>query len=149
ETLTFRGSYGQGFRAPGLNILTQKTTFSAEPVNDPVSCQMLGEPDDCSLQVDTYFQASPNLASEQSTQWSVGFVWDPLEWLDISVDSCGIEVVDSTSSLRARDIITSGLDPAAYGPIPPGFSIGRRDSGAINYIIAGYANEGTVTTKRV
>ncbi|MDX5466613.1 MAG: TonB-dependent receptor, partial [Cyclobacteriaceae bacterium] len=32
ETLTVRGSFGQGFRAPGLDILTQKTTFSAEPV---------------------------------------------------------------------------------------------------------------------
>ncbi|HLS84575.1 MAG TPA: TonB-dependent receptor [Arenimonas sp.] len=149
DTLTFRGSYGQGFRAPGLDILTQKTTFSAEPVNDPVSCQVLGEPDDCELQVDTYFMANPNLASEQSTQWSIGVVWDPLEWLDLSLDYYHIEVEDSISSIGAQDIINSDLDPATYGPIPPGFSIVRRDSGAINFINAGYGNEGTVTTKGI
>ena len=44
DNLTFRGSYGQGFAAPGLDSLTQKDTFSAEPVNDPASCEALGEP---------------------------------------------------------------------------------------------------------
>ena len=43
----------------------------------------LGEPSTCQLQVDTYFQANPNLESEQSTQFSIGAVWDPLEWLDV------------------------------------------------------------------
>ena len=35
DNLTFRGSYGQGFRAPGLDILTQADSFSAEPVRLP------------------------------------------------------------------------------------------------------------------
>ena len=149
ETLTFRGSFGQGFRAPGLDILTQKTTFSAEPVNDPQSCAALGQPTNCQLQVDTFFQANPDLASENSTQYSVGVVWDPLEWLDFSLDYYDIEVEDSISQISAQDIINSDLDPGTFGPIPPGLSITRRPNGAIDEIVGGYANQGTVTTSGI
>ncbi|MBW8312396.1 MAG: TonB-dependent receptor [Rhizobium sp.] len=149
DTLTFRGSYGQGFRAPGLDILTAKPSFSAEPVNDPVSCIENGSPSTCSLQVDTYYISNPGLSSEQSTQYSIGAVWDPLEWLDMSVDYYSIEVEDSISAISAQDIINSDLDPANFGPIPPGFSIVRGVSGAIREITAGYANQGTITTTGV
>jgi len=149
ETLTFRGSYGQGFRAPGLDILTQKPSFSAEPVNDPVSCLNNGAASTCSLQVDTYYISNPDLGSEQSTQYSVGFVWDPLEWLDVSLDYYNIEIEDSISSISAQDVINSDLDPARYGPIPPGLSIIRRADGSVREITAGYANQGTVTTNGV
>jgi len=146
ENLTLRGSYGQGFRAPGLDILTQKTTFSAEPVNDAQSCVALGQPTNCQLQVDTYFQANPQLESEQSTQFSVGAVWDPLEWLDFSVDYYAIEVENTINQITPQAIINSDLDPATYGPIPPGMSITRRANGSIDQIIAGYANQGTLDT---
>ncbi|MFY2762936.1 TonB-dependent receptor plug domain-containing protein [Arenimonas sp. MALMAid1274] len=149
DTLTFRGSYGQGFRAPGLDILTQKTTFSAEPVNDPQSCVALGQPSTCQLQVDTFFAANPDLDSENSTQYSVGVVWDPLEWLDISVDYYNIEVENSISQIGAQDVINSDLDPATFGPIPPGLSITRRANGAIDEIVGGFANQGTVTTRGI
>ncbi len=149
ETLTSRGSYGKGFRAPGMDILTQKDSFSAEPVNDPVSCVQQGSPSTCSLQVDTFYIANPDLASEQSTQYSVGLVWDPLEWLDFSVDYYNIEVEDSISAISAQDIINSDIDPATYGPIPPGLSITRRANGAVDEITAGYANQGTVTTSGI
>ncbi|OHE79310.1 MAG: hypothetical protein A2X76_00510 [Lysobacterales bacterium GWF1_69_6] len=146
DTLTLRASYGEGFRAPGLDILNAKTSFSAEPVNDAASCAALGEPSTCQLQVDTYFQANPNLASEQSTQFSVGAVWDPLEWLDLSVDYYNIEIENTISQITPQAIINSDLDPDTYGPIPPGMSITRRPNGAIDEIIAGYANQGTLET---
>ncbi|MBY4597437.1 TonB-dependent receptor [bacterium BD-1] len=146
DTLTLRGSFGQGFRAPGLDILNAKTAFSAEPVNDAASCAAVGEPSTCQLQVNTYFQANPNLSSEQSTQFSVGAVWDPLEWLDLSVDYYNIEIEDSISQITPQAIINSELDPVTYGPIPPGMSITRRADGSIKEIVAGYANQGTLET---
>jgi iron complex outermembrane receptor protein len=146
ENLTFRASFGQGFRAPGLDILTQASSFSAEPVNDPQSCVALGQPSTCQLQVDTFFQANPNLASEQSEQWSVGVVYDPTEWLDLSLDYYSIEVEDTISQIGAQDIINSDLDPATYGPIPGGLSITRLPNGRITRIVAGYANQGTLST---
>lgn len=146
ENLTLRGSYGEGFRAPGLDILTQKTTFSAESVNDPQSCAALGEPTTCQLQVNTFFQANPELESEQSRQFSVGAVWDPLEWLDFSIDYYAIEVENTINQITPQSIINSDLDPAQFGPIPPGMSITRMANGAIDQIIAGYANQGTLDT---
>ncbi|KFL36030.1 TonB-dependent receptor plug domain-containing protein [Arenimonas donghaensis] len=146
DNLTLRGSYGQGFRAPGLDILTQKTTFSAEPVNDAQSCIALGQPSTCQLQVDTYFQANAELESEQSTQFSIGAVWDPLAWLDFSLDYYNIEVENTINQITPQAIINSDLDPATYGPIPPGMSITRRANGSIDQIVAGYANQGTLET---
>ncbi|MBP6597318.1 MAG: TonB-dependent receptor, partial [Arenimonas sp.] len=147
DNLTFRGSFGQGFAAPGLDILTQKPTFSAEPVNDPASCVALSAAPTCQLQVDTFFLANPDLASENSDQFSVGFVYDPFEWLDISLDYYNIEVENTISQIGAQDIINSDLDPGTFGPIPPGLSIVRNpNNGAIRNITAGYANQGTLAT---
>jgi iron complex outermembrane receptor protein len=147
DNLTFRGSYGQGFRAPGLDILTQKTTFSAEPVNDPQTCVAFAQPTGCQLQVDTFFQANPDLVAEDSTNYSLGVVYDPFEWLDVSLDYYNIEVEDTISQITAQDVINSDLDPATYGPIPPGVSIVRAPiTGAILEINSGYVNAGTLST---
>ncbi len=149
DNLTVRASWGQGFRAPGLDILTQARSFSAEPVNDPQSCAAQASPSTCQLQVDTYFIANPSLSSEQSDQFSVGLVYDPFEWLDLSVDYYNIKVADTISQISAQDIINMDLDPASWGAIPAGLSITRRADGSIDEIVAGYANEGDLKTDGV
>ncbi|HRF83455.1 MAG: TonB-dependent receptor [Xanthomonadales bacterium] len=149
DNLTVRASWGQGFRAPGLDILTQARSFSAEPVNDPKSCAAQAQPSTCQLQVDTYFIANPSLSSEQSDQYSVGFVYDPTDWLDLSLDYYHIEVADTISQISAQDIINMDLDPAEWGSIPAGLSITRRADGSIREITAGYANEGDLQTNGV
>lgn len=147
DNLTFRGSWGQGFRAPGLDILTQAPSFSAEPVNDARSCQALGQAATCQLQVDTYFIANPSLASEHSDQYSLGVVYDPTDWLDLSLDYYNITVEDTISQIGAQDIINSDNNPGTYGPIPPGMTIERNPTnGAIEEIYAGYANAGDLKT---
>ena len=146
DNLTFRASWGQGFRAPGLDILTQARSFSAEPVNDPQSCAALGQPATCRLQVDTYFIANPSLASEHSDQFSIGLVYDPTDWLDLSVDYYNIKVEDTISSIGAQDIVNMDTDPANWGAIPAGLSLTRNAAGRITEIVAGYANEGDLET---
>lgn len=146
DNLTFRGSYGEGFRAPGLDILTQKPTFSAEPVNDPRSCVALSALPTCSLQVDTFFIANPDLLPEESEQYSVGFVYDPFEWLDMSLDYYNIKVKNTIAQISAQDIINSDLNPAVFGPLPAGVAIRRAPNGAIIDLLAGFANQGTLHT---
>jgi iron complex outermembrane receptor protein len=146
DNLTFRGSYGEGFRAPGLDILTQKDTFSAEPVNDPQSCAALGEDEDCSLQVDTFFIANPDLLSEQSKQFSLGVVWAPMDWLDLSVDYYNIEVEDTISQFGAQDIINCDIGVVDCA-VPAGLGLVRNPlTGRISSITAGYANAGVLST---
>jgi len=150
DNLTFRGSYGEGFRAPGLDILTQNTTFSAEPINDRRSCLAASSPVTCSIQVDTFFQANPNLLPEESKQFSLGLVYDPFEWLDVSLDYYNIEVNDTISAITAQDVVNSSNDPATFGPIPPGVSLIRSPlTGEITEITSGYVNAGVLSTNGV
>ena len=74
-------------------------------------------------------------------------VYDPFEWLNFSLDYYNIEVANTISSISAQDIINSDVDPATYGNIPAGMSIERNANGRITRIIAGYANEGTLSTE--
>ena len=158
DNLTVRASYGQGFRAPGLDILTQADSFSADSVTDPQTCLAAGLDQYCLTpsgrlspqQVDTYYIANPNLESEQSTQWSVGVVFDPVEWLDLSVDYYNIKIENSISELSAQSIVDRDLDPDTYGPIPDGLGIVRNPAnGRIIEITAGYRNLGTLETDGV
>ncbi|ADV26596.1 TonB-dependent receptor [Pseudoxanthomonas suwonensis 11-1] len=152
ENLTLRASYGQGFRAPGLDILTQARSFSAEPVQDPQTCAWAGIGADCDggndeVQVDTYFIANPNLGSEHSDQWSVGVVYDPVDWLDLSLDYYNIKIEDNIRSYSGQDIVDSDLDPGTYGEIPAGLGIIRDPvTGRITEITAGYGNSGQLET---
>ncbi|MBE2210700.1 MAG: TonB-dependent receptor, partial [Xanthomonadaceae bacterium] len=69
DSLTFRASYGQGFRAPSLDILSQAAAFSAVTTSDPATCLMFTGSLSCSnAQVSTYSISNPNLESENSKQ---------------------------------------------------------------------------------
>lgn len=142
--LVLRASAGKGFRAPSLPILTQKTTFSAEAVVDPVSCAVLnpGE-DDC--QVNTFFSANPLLDSEKSTQYSFGGVWDATDWLSLKADYWNVKIEDTIREIGAQDLVDRdrGTDPR---PIPPGLRVVRNPAGVITRIDAGFANEGEIKT---
>ena len=154
--LTFRGSYGEGFRAPDLSIITQKDTFSAESVNDPRTCEVFGgSPARCNgtdgkapaaVQVDTWFRANPDMASEQSKQWSLGFAADPTDWFNMTLDYRNIEITDRIRSFGAQALINRSNDPT-LGPIPPGLGVIRAADGSITRINAGYGNEGNLEAK--
>jgi iron complex outermembrane recepter protein len=151
DNLKLRGSVGKGFRAPSLPILTQKTSFSAESVEDKATCLAQGYTDtQCSNgsvepQVDTYYQANSALKSEKSTQFSVGLVFDATQWMSLKADYWNIKIDDTITQITAQDIIDrdNGDDPRA---IPAGLGITRGADGAITRIDAGYANEGTLKT---
>lgn len=143
EEVVLRGSYGKGFRAPTLDILTQKTAFSADSVYDEQTCVASGLEPDCQIQINAYRIANPNLSSEQSTQISLGAAWQATDWFDLSVDYYDIEVEDRIAFYSSQNL----LDRAEAGdPIPPGLGITRRPTGAIQEILTGYGNEGTLTT---
>ncbi len=134
--LTFRGSYGEGFMAPDLEILTQNTSFSAESVTDAATC---GPGNAC--QVDTYFQKNANLSSEQSKQYSVGFAFDPTDWFNITADYRDVKISNLISSIGAQTVINRTANPAS-GTLPAGFEVIRFADGSIQRINTGYANEG-------
>src|SRR5690606_17482487 len=64
DTLTLRASYGQGFRAPTLDIVTQKPSYSAASTTHRETCDVIGGGAPCSTQVPTYQIANPDISSE-------------------------------------------------------------------------------------
>ncbi|MDZ4811212.1 MAG: TonB-dependent receptor [Pseudomonadota bacterium] len=159
ESLTLRGSYGQGFAAPTLDLVTAQAAFSADTVTDPATCLAFGLPATCSTQVTAYAIANPNLASEQSDQWSVGLAWDAAEWLSMTVDYYDITIEDRIASISTGLMISclAGNEPCPPGVSvlpgnvsPPniglGLGIARGPQGEILYVQRGFANRGTLKT---
>jgi len=139
--LTFRGSYGEGFRAPSLDVLTQKDSFSADTVRDPQSCINQGSPPTCQLQINGLRTANPNLDSEQSKQFSFGVAYAPFDWLNGTLDYWDTEIEDRIAFFSAQTLVNREL---AGDPIPVGLGVERAPNGSITRIVQGYGNEGTV-----
>lgn len=139
-----RGSFGEGFRAPTLPVLTQQTSFSATSVFDEQSCIAQGEDADCQLQINEYIQANPDLQSEQSEQMSLGFAFAPTEWFNGTIDYYDIEISNRIRSFDAQDLINF---EEAGDPIPEGLGITRAPNGAITRIDSGYGNEGVFNVR--
>jgi iron complex outermembrane receptor protein len=144
SNLALRASVGKGFRAPSLDILTQKTTFSAETIEDERTCAVLPCTDG-QIQRDTFFTANPELQSEKSDQFSLGAVWDVTQALSVKLDYWNVKIKDVIGQVTAQEIVDrdNGDDPR---PIPPGLGLTRNPNGVITQILAGYANEGVLKT---
>ncbi len=164
DSLTLRASYGEGFRAPSLDILTAKASFSADSSTDRDTCLMLTGQPNCSTQINTWRIANPNLTSEQSEQYSLGVVWDATNWLNMSLDYYNIEITDQivfvsgpliTQCLRGtRSDCPAGLSflPTGTTATAPNPSVGLGieldpTSGGIVLAQTGYANLGKVSTE--
>lgn len=150
--LKLRASAGTGFRAPPLNVLNAKETFSAEPVIDPVTCQVFSGGVPCAantlVQVDTYTVANSALKSEKSKQFSFGASFDATSWLNVTADYWNIAIDDVIGQIGAQDLIdrSNGTDPRA---IPAGLGVIRASDGSIIRVNSGFANEGTLKTSGI
>ncbi|MBV2128125.1 TonB-dependent receptor plug domain-containing protein [Arsukibacterium indicum] len=146
EGLLLRASYGLGFRAPSLDILTQATSFSADSVGDARTCEALtGDPDD-PCQINAYYIANPGLSSESSTQYAFGAAYQLDDWFFIKADYYNIEIEDRIRSFTSQDLVNfenEGRTP------PPGLGVTRDAAGVITRIDAGFGNEGTLETSGV
>ena len=164
ESLTLRGSYGEGFRAPTLDILTAKPSFSADDSTDSATCMMLTGQSNCSTQISTWRISNPDLTSEQSEQFSLGVVWDATDWLNMSLDYYNIKITDQiafigsvtiTQCLRGtRTDCPTGLSylPAGTSATAPNPGVGlglELDPTAGGIVLAqtGYTNLGSVETE--
>ncbi|WP_333606515.1 TonB-dependent receptor plug domain-containing protein [Arsukibacterium sp.] len=146
DGLLLRASYGLGFRAPTLDILTQATSFSADSVSDPVTCLALTGNADNPCQINAFYIANPDLSSESSTQIAFGAVYQPTDWLNLTVDYYNIEIEDRIRSFDSQTLInrtTSG------DTIPAGLGVTRDAGGLITRIDAGFGNEGTLQTSGI
>ncbi len=143
DELVLRASYGEGFRAPTLDILTQKESFSADSVRDEQHCLAIGLAADCSDQINAFVIANPFLESETSKQYAFGVAYEPAEWLDFSLDYFNIKIDNRIKSFSSGELIN--LQNAGRA-LPSGMSVERNQFGEIERVVRGFGNQGTLET---
>ena len=145
KDLLFRGSYNTGFRAPSFFQLYGATSESPVPGNiaDPILCPQA--PTDlsvCAIRPNSRFGGNKDLTPEKSTQYSVGMVVSPLDWMTASIDVWDIKRSDRIYELTPQQVI------ANFNTFPENLVRGAngRLDGLGGYIRAGFVNaEGDVT----
>lgn len=145
DNLTFRASYGEGFRAPPLVILNQQAAFSADTVVDGPTAIALGyENPNTAVQIDGLRVATPDLKPEDSKQWSAGVVYDPTDWLSLKLDYYNIKLNNTVKFFSAQTVINRTNN----GQFVPSNLYVLRDptTQQILQVAAGYANEGFIHT---
>ncbi|NBO76433.1 MAG: TonB-dependent receptor [Betaproteobacteria bacterium] len=161
KNTTVRASIGKGFRAPTLDILTQKPAFSADSVTDLRTCRAFGRTAaQCGdangdgvvdgvqpqIQVDATVISNPGLQAETSKQSSFGLVLDATNWLSLSADYYRIHIDGRIASISSQTVINRTLNPA-LGPVPAAFKVVRDPvTGQITNVTRGAINEGTLDT---
>ena len=111
ESLLLRGSWGTGFRAPGLSDLYQSPLQSFNNAIDRRACagnvpNFQAPFNPCnSRQYENVSGGNPNLVAEESESWSVGAVFSPVDRLTLSLDYYNITLEDQVGSLPIQDIL--------------------------------------------
>ena len=140
EGLVLRASYGEGFRAPTLDITTAKPAPDNPNVSDDPSCLNFGLEAGCDVQVNAVTLANPEIGSETSKQTSLGLAYQPTDWLNFSADYYDIEISNMIRFFGATTILNR---EQTGDPIPAGLGVERLSNGGIDLITQGYANEGS------
>ena len=106
EQLMMRASFGKGFRAPSLTELYQPVTtgVSTPGLNDPARCNTTGSSNDCATQFNVLLGGTPTLKPETSTNYTLGFVFEPIQEVSLGFD--GFKV-------KLKNPIIFGIDPSA------------------------------------
>ena len=137
--LLFRGSYGTGFRAPSFFQLYGAQADAPVPGNvaDPVLCPLNpGDLSVCAIRPNARQGGNADLKPEESKQWNVGFVVEPVRWFSGSVDLWQVERTDRIYELTPQQVL------ANWTTFPEALVRGTngRLDGPGGYIRAGFVN---------
>ena len=134
DTLTFRATWGKGFRQPSLFELFSSPTAALAGATDPQTGFFDPE-------IPVLFSGNPDLQPEDSHTFSSGVVWTPrfIRGLTVSADVWSIE--------RYGIVITPGLedilDREQAGSLQPSERVERDPAGNITRISYSFLNAGS------
>lgn len=116
KQLAFRGTYGQGFRAPNpAEAGTAGSLFSDGVFPDPVLCKQNAQgqqlpgsfPLTCNLVPTGLQTTNSNLKPEKSTNYTLGVIMTPIEQVKLSVDYWDIKIKQDIVS--ASELVDLGV----------------------------------------
>jgi iron complex outermembrane recepter protein len=121
DMLTFRGTWGRGFRAPSTSEAgSSGETFGAGQFTDPVLCKnginAVGSFNSyCAFELVGYQPSNPDLKAVKSLNETAGFIFEPSEHFNASVDWWSIRLTnDIISQFEAGGL--TGYTSLTRGP---------------------------------
>lgn len=120
EKVTFRASYGTGFKAPDLlSVFQGRSSTITQNIRDPQLCAIDPNDPNCTNTVaDVTSFGNKNLKPETATHYNVGTVLQPQKDLAFIIDywrvdgEQGLSAMDSNGILRAQAL---GIDLSPFG----------------------------------
>jgi len=107
NSLLVRGSYGTAFRAPDLHYvysgIGNDETSGVDWYN--YALDNGDDPEEYSEGLIRTREGNRNLDPETSTSWTAGFVWSPVNGLDISADWFNIDMRDQVQDMSVDQIL--------------------------------------------
>lgn len=150
DNLTLRASYGEGFRAPTLDELTQKPSQTADSVTFHLpTCQAFGYQDLATCranqaQVSGTVISNPQLSSETSKQFAFGVAYEPTDWFNFTLDYFNIKIDNQIQAFSLQQIVNLA---ETGGQVPAGLNVDFNPDGSIRGgFLRGFANRGEFDT---
>ena len=125
--LLLRGSWGTGFVAPTLTQAYGAETagLSAPGLVDPLRCPTTQDTNDCLTQFTERFGGNPLLKPQESEQWTLGFVFEPVNGFSIAFDWFDLDIKDIFSNGPSSSTILANQGQYGHlitrGPVQPQF----------------------------
>jgi iron complex outermembrane recepter protein len=139
QSLLFRGSVGEGFRAPSLVQLYQGASSSFPSIRDVIRCDAYTASTAATAaertaacgaaQVRSVSQGNLALEAEKSKSFNLGVVFEPMRDLSAGIDVWRIEHTNKIDSLTSSYILRNAdaLSAAAGFPVVERFAPSARD----------------------
>ncbi|MDC8786871.1 TonB-dependent receptor plug domain-containing protein [Roseateles koreensis] len=139
KQLTLRGTYSQGFRAPNPAEIGKAGSTSGvlNPLYDPVLCTNGNpataiDPNQCSIFITELQLSNPKLKPEHSDSYTLGLIFEPTDWFNMSLDYYDITIKDQIiavgllgqTQLNNPATYSANIFRAAPDPTIPGATVG-------------------------
>lgn len=122
DLVSFRGSYGTGFKAPNLNDISGPLVYNGStagsyacPFPGSVGC-LPGSAQYDLLKGANGASGATGLKPEQSTQWTLGVRFEPLQGLSLSFDYWNVSLRDQIQSQGIAEQVAFN-NPQAYASL--------------------------------
>jgi iron complex outermembrane recepter protein len=134
QSLSLRGTWGKGFRAPSIPELNSGLAFGAGSITDPLLCPNYANgvaaspgnfPSQCQAPLSGVQPGNRALKPEKTTNLTLGAVWEPLKNFSVTVDYYNIKI--------NQDII-SAFEAGNLGVNVPGQELVRGPAQNLTYI---------------
>jgi len=148
DSLAFRASYGEGFRAPSLAQIGLGPSQESEFFQDTFGCA--DNPAYCAnTDFLIIFGGNPDLEAEESENFNIGVVWQPTTATNVSLDFWDIEQDNKIDEVPRVFIYNQECDNQASTICVRGAPLPGDTLGPLQFINSGFVNIGSQKTQGV